>query len=125
MTAAPLPWRRLGAIAVALGYLVLMLLQGGWSTREQFVAFEAAGLLDEEPTAVQAIALRAADAALELRRDTAGWAIADRVVADDRNAAIEEALRYLHAVRPIRRLAAHELEPATAYGLDPRHLDWS
>lgn len=116
-----------GLLALAaLAYLLTMLSRGGPPPREQFVAYEAAGVLRAAPPEVATLVMELDGRRHVLRRVEDGWQddVAG-VLATPIVARLEAALDYLHAVRPVRELAAAEQGAAADYGLaSPRlHLE--
>ncbi|MFO1161955.1 MAG: hypothetical protein U1E60_24165 [Reyranellaceae bacterium] len=96
---------------LALGYLVAMVVTGAQPVQRQLVKFEAKGVLQLEPEAVQRIALgRGGQHVVLVRRREGGWAIeGGGAVGADVATRLETAIKFLNRSGPVREIAAQEL----------------
>lgn len=112
--------------AAALAYLVLMVVTGALPRNGQFVAFEAAGVLAEPPEAVTRIRLAAGERTIEFLRRDGHWHPADGTtdLTPTLSAALDRAVEFMHAAKPVRVLAAHAAaaSPLPDFGLAPPRL---
>ncbi|MFO1083251.1 MAG: hypothetical protein U1E21_01700 [Reyranellaceae bacterium] len=113
----------LPALAVlALAYLAAMVVTGAQPVQRQLVKFEAKGVLQLEPEAVQRIALgRGGQQVVLVRRREGGWAIEGGVAIEGAAAArLETAVKFLHRSGPVREITAEELSGVDTrpFGLD-------
>ena len=67
--------RRLALPLLALAYLVAMVVTGAQPVQRQLVKFEAKGVLQIEPEAVQKVTLGRGDRQLVLTRSGDGWTL--------------------------------------------------
>ena len=112
--------RRLAApllAALALAYLVAMVVTGAQPVHRQLVKFEAKGVLQIEPEAVENVTLGGGGRRVVLtRRGEAGWsAEAGDAVAAVAATHLDTAIKMLHRSGPVREIAAEELS-----GIDTR-----
>lgn len=107
----------------ALAYLVLMVITGARPRQAQFVAFEAAGVLAQQPDEIGSVRLVAAEQAWELTRRGRDWVVMDAVLPPAAAQQLALALKILHTARPVRVLREAGLDARAAdYGLDhPTH----
>ena len=102
---------------LALAYLVAMVVTGAQPVQRQLVKFEAKGVLQIEPQAVQRITLgRGGRQVVLARRGEGGWALepgaaVDLVVATH----LDTAVKMLHRSPPVREIASEDLS-----GVDTR-----
>ncbi len=110
-------------VLCALAYLVIMVITGARPRQAQFVAFEAAGVLAQQPGAIGSVRLVAAGQAWELTRRGRDWVVMDAVLPAAAAQQLELALKILHTARPVRVLREPGLDSRAAdYGLDqPTH----
>lgn len=108
-----------GLAAGAMVFLLIMLGTGTRPGQGQFVAFEEAGILEAPPSMVQAVVLADAHAQWRVERSAEGWRIADERLSRDLATRLTLAMKFLHAVRPVRELKGSEVDVhASEYGLD-------
>lgn len=103
--------------ALAIAYLVVMYMHGARPTREQFIAFEAAGIMAESPAQVREVGIEADGRAwLIERRDETWWLGGTRLPAASASQ-LSLAVKFLHTARPVREVGndADDVDPA--YGL--------
>jgi len=108
----------------ALAYLLVMYLVGAPPRQQQFVAFEAAGVLAVTPEHVRAVILESGARRYTLRRSAGGWTDGENSLDANLRAELERGLKYLHTARPVRdieqpALAGTAREP---FGLAPPWL---
>jgi hypothetical protein len=96
---------------LALAYLAAMVVTGAQPVQRQLVKFEAKGVLQLEPEAVQRIALgRGGQQVMLLRKRDGGWAIEGGGAVEGAAATrLETAVKFLHRSGPVREIAAQEL----------------
>lgn len=113
------PWFPHLLAALSLVYLVVMLVTGARPQQGQFVPYEAAGILRQNPRHVSAVEIRADEARYRLVRAGRGWRLGDRALSPAAAETLELALKLLHATRPVRLLRGPEIDLRDAqYGLD-------
>jgi hypothetical protein len=123
MVATAVNWRRL-LPAAALAYLALMYSVGSPPRQQQFVAFEAAGVMALTPEHVRAVVLESGAQRYALRRSAGGWTSGRNLLDARARAELERGLKYLHTARPVRDIGQPELEGAARepFGLAPPWL---
>jgi hypothetical protein len=107
---------------LALAYLVAMVVTGAQPVHRQLVKFEAKGVLQTEPQAVQRITLGGGGRQVVLARSgEGGWALepggaVERVVAMH----LDTAVKMLHRSAPVRQIAPDDLSgvDTRSFGLD-------
>ncbi len=108
--------------ALAVGYLVVMVVSGALPVRRQLVAFEAKGVLTAQPERIRRIELgRGPDNVVLLRRGEESWATAGGAELNgEAGKRISAAVRMMHNSGPARVIPPGELEAAApaAFGLD-------
>jgi hypothetical protein len=102
--------------AAAVAFLGIMLASGGRGEREQFVAYEAAGVMQAPPAAVQSVALQSPTGNWALTRTAQGWVRGEALLTTDLTARLTTALQYLHVTRPIRVLPLDQAGAMSEYG---------
>ena len=97
--------------AMALAYLIAMVLTGAQPKQRQAVTFEAKGVLRLEPEGVNKIMLSRTGRQIELVRGAdGGWMLArEHKVAPTAATRLETALKMLHRSAPVREMAAEDL----------------
>ena len=101
---------------LALAYLVAMVATGAQPVQRQLVKFEAKGVLQIEPEAVQKITLGRGDRQLMLARSGDGWALDPGGAVEGAAAThLDTAIKMLHRSPPVREIAPEELS-----GVDTR-----
>ena len=101
---------------LALAYLAAMVVTGAQPVQRQLVKFEAKGVLQIEPEAVQRITLGRGDRQLVLARSGDGWALDPGGAVEGAAAThLDTAVKMLHRSPPVREIAAEELS-----GVDTR-----
>jgi len=97
--------------ALALAYLIAMVLTGAQPKQRQAVTFEAKGVLRLEPEGVNKIMLGRPGRQIELVRGAdGGWALTrEQKVAPAAAARLDTALKMLHRSAPVREMAAEDL----------------
>lgn len=106
---------------LALAWLVAMVVTGAQPVQRQLVKFEAKGVLQIEPEAVQKVTLARADRQLVLARRGEGWALEPGGAVDGAAAThLDTAVKMLHRSAPVREIAAEELSGVDTrpFGLD-------
>ena len=94
---------------LATGYLLVMLITGARPTREQFVAFEAAGVMTQTPDHVRAVELRDGARVWQIGRRGEAWVLDDAVLAPAAAERLSLAVKFLHTARPVRSLEAADI----------------
>jgi len=95
---------------VALAYLAAMVVTGAQPVQRQLVKFEAKGVLQVEPEAVQKVALGRGGQQLVLVRSGSGWALEPGGAVEGAAAThLDTAVKMLHRSPPVREIAAAEL----------------
>jgi hypothetical protein len=117
MSAIPLRRLALPLLAVlALAYLAAMVVTGAQPVQRQLVKFEAKGVLQIEPEAVQKVTLGRGDGQVALVRHGDGWALDPGGAVEGAAAThLDTAIKMLHRSPPVREIAAEELS-----GVDTR-----
>ena len=97
--------------ALALAFLVVMVVNGAQPKQRQRVAFEAKGVLRLEPEGVGKIVLGRAGQQRELlRRANGGWVLTgEAALAPAVATHLDTALKMLHRSAPVREMAAADL----------------
>jgi hypothetical protein len=113
------PWRLVMPLLamLALAYLVAMVMIGAQPVQRQLVKFEAKGVLQIEPEAVQRITLsRGGQQVVLARRSEGGWAQEPGSAVDAAVAThLDTAAKMLHRSAPVRAIPPEELS-----GVDTR-----
>lgn len=116
------PVRRIVApllAALALAYLVVMLVTGARPGQGQFVPFEAAGVLTSTPAQVTSVELVDGARRWQLVRVAQGWRLGETTLSAAAMRELELGLKVLHASRPVRELRGAQIDAhAAEYGLD-------
>ena len=96
---------------LALAYLVAMVVTGAQPVQRQLVKFEAKGVLQIEPEAVQKITLGRGGRQVVLRaRRRRGWALEPGGAVEGAAAThLDTAVKMLHRSAPVREIAPEEL----------------
>lgn len=103
----------------ALVFLLVMVFTGARPRQQQFVAFEAAGVLEVPPAEVRALEVAHGGRRWRLTRTDGEWRVDGAPLAAAARAQLELALKVLHASRPVRVLrAAADAARLAEYGLD-------
>ena len=115
-------WNVLATMAFA--NVLAMTLGGGQMQQAQFVAFEAKGLLAEDPAAVSAVVLGNGQSTVTLQRGATGWTRDGKALAPPLLARVEMAVKFLHTAEPVRRMtgAAMAATPDSNLGFDAQAL---
>ncbi len=100
-------WNVLATIAFA--YVLVMALGGGQMKQAQFVAFEAKGLLAEDPAGVSAVSLGNGQATVTLARGATGWTRDGKALAAALLPRVEMAVKFLHTAEPVRRMTGADM----------------
>lgn len=102
---------------LAIAYLVVMYVHGARPTSEQFIAFEAAGIMAESPAQVREVSLEADGRAWLIERRDETWWLADTPLPAASASQLSLAVKFLHTARPVREVGddADDVDPA--YGL--------
>ena len=107
---------------LALAYLVAMVVTGAQPVHRQLVKFEAKGVLQIEPEAVQRIALGRVGLQIVLKRSgEGGWALESGGAVEGAAAThLDTAVKMLHRSAPVRAIAPDELSGVDTrpFGLD-------
>lgn len=96
---------------LALGYLVAMVVTGAQPVQRQLVKFEAKGVLQLEPEAVQRITLgRGGQQVALVRKREGGWALESGGAVEGAAAThLDTAVKMLNRSGPVREIPAQEL----------------
>ena len=101
---------------LALAYLVAMVVTGAQPVQRQLVKFEAKGVLQIEPEAVQKVTLGRGDRQLVLTRSGDGWTLEPGGAVEGAAAThLNTAVKMLQRSPPVREIGAEELS-----GVDTR-----
>ena len=106
---------------LALAYLVAMVVTGAQPVQRQLVKFEAKGVLQTDPEAVQKVTLGRRERQLVLVSRGNGWALESGGAVEGAAANhLDTAVKMLHRSPPVRELAAEELSGVDTrpFGLD-------
>lgn len=106
---------------LALAYLVAMVVTGAQPVQRQLVKFEAKGVLQIEPEAVQKITLGRGERQLVLVRSGNGWALEPGGAVEGAAAThLDTAVKMLQRSPPVREITAEELSGVDTrpFGLD-------
>lgn len=106
---------------LALAYLVVMVVTGAQPVQRQLVKFEAKGVLQVEPEAVQKVTLGRGDRQLVLVRSGNGWTLEPGGTVEGAAAThLDTAVKMMHRSPPVREIAAEELSGVDTrpFGLD-------
>jgi hypothetical protein len=121
--------RRFGmpvAGAVALAYLVIMLVTGALPERRQLVQSEAHGVLRLAPESITRVTVVADAPPAVFVRQSNGWLREGSAAAVDAELAeiIERAVKFMHTANPVRALAREEIADAglAEFGLEHPRL---
>jgi hypothetical protein len=108
--------------ALALAFLLAMVVNGAQPKQRQLVKFEAKGVLRLEPEAVRRITLKRGGRQAELRRGAEGtWTLEPGGALEPAVAThLETAVKMLHRSAPVREIAPEELAGVDmrAFGLE-------
>jgi hypothetical protein len=107
---------------VALLYLVVMWLSGARPGREQFVAFEAAGVMRAAPADVRRVEIRRATSSWRVDRSGDAWTLDAQPLPDAAAGHLALATKFLHTARPVRELAGVDAHD-DAFGLERPTLE--
>ena len=122
MSAVPLRRLTLPLLALlALAYLAAMVVTGAQPVHRQLVKFEAKGVLQIEPEAVQKITLGRGERQLVLVRSGDGWTLGSSGTVEGAVAThLDTAVKMLHRSPPVREITAGELSGVDTrpFGLD-------
>ncbi len=96
---------------LALGWLVAMVVTGAQPVQRQLVKFEAKGVLQLEPEAVQRVTLgRGGQQVMLVRKREGGWALEGGGAVEGAAAThLDTAVKMLNRSGPVREIAAQEL----------------
>jgi hypothetical protein len=98
------------AAALALAYLVIMLVTGALPERRHFVEFEANGVLQLAPESITRVTAVADGAPAVFAREAEGWAREGGAAVDAGLAeTIERAVKFMHTAAPVRALVPEEI----------------
>jgi hypothetical protein len=103
--------------ALAIAYLVVMYTQGARPTREQFIAFEAAGIMAESPAQVREVGIEADGRAWLIERRDETWWLAGTQLPAASASQLSLAVKFLHTARPVREVGDDADDADLAYGL--------
>ena len=95
-----------GLALLAVVYLVVMVTSGEQMRQAQFVAFEAKGLLAQDPSTVHALQLQSGGRSVELKRAGNGWQQDGKPVAEVLAPRVALAVKFLHTAEPVRVIEA-------------------
>jgi hypothetical protein len=112
--------------AVALAYLVIMLVTGALPGRRQLVQSEALGVLRLAPESIRRVTVGADAAPAVFVRQADGWVREGSAAAVDAELAqiIERAVKFMHTANPVRALGRDEIADAglAEFGLEHPRL---
>lgn len=104
------------AVAAALCWLLYLAFSGQAMQQGQFVAFEAAGLMNGPPDGVGEVTLvRSALRRVLARQAATGWTLDGRSVAPALMPRLALALKFLHTARPLRQLGQLDEDPGYGF----------
>jgi hypothetical protein len=129
VAAALIGRRRPLAVLIALGalaFIAVMAITGGRRESQQFVRFQAAGLMAQAPDDVERVDLERDGRSMTLRRSAArAWTYepAGRPLPAALATHVEMSLRFMHVAEPVRVIARGEWDSAALidFGLAPAH----
>ena len=112
--------------AVALAYLVAMVVTGALPENRQVVTFEAAGVLTQTPEMITRVKLDSKAGSYVFERRDSGWANAQGKRALDENASklLDRALKIMHNSKPVRVLGHDDVAGTSPseFGLEKPQL---
>src|SRR5262249_16628873 len=96
--------------ALAIGFLIVMILSGHVRESGQFVRFVAAGVLAETPTDVDRVELTTGDRRWVFTRSAEGWRLGpdSRTVPRSLATHLDDSVKFMHVSAPIRVLQRTE-----------------
>ena len=112
--------------ALALTYLVIMLVTGALPERRQLVEFEADGVLRVAPERITRVTVIADGSSTAFVRQTTGWTIEGSATATEAPLAqsLDRAVKFMHTANPVRVLEPEDLADTgpAEFGLDRPRL---
>lgn len=102
---------------LAIAYLVVMYLHGARPTSEQFIAFEAAGIMAESPAQVREVGIEVDGCAWRIERRDDTWWLAGTRLPEASASQLSLAVKFLHTARPVRAMGDDADDADPAYGL--------
>jgi hypothetical protein len=114
-----------GAAAVALAYLVAMVVAGALPQQKQLVKFEARGLMKPAPESIDRVAIEVGPRSAVLARQGDGWVVEGGApVAPGLAGRVSMAVQFMNTSGPLRTMDAPELTGSNLreFGLDPPRL---
>ncbi|HWA11486.1 MAG TPA: hypothetical protein VHA15_00190 [Burkholderiales bacterium] len=114
-----------GAAALALAYLVAMVIAGALPQQKQLVKFEARGLMKPAPESIDRVTIEVGSRSAALKRQGEGWNVEGGVpVPADLARRVSMAVQFMNTSGPLRTMDAPELTGSNLrdFGLDPPRL---
>lgn len=102
--------------ALAIAYLVVMYVHGARPTSEQFIAFEAAGIMAESPAQVREVGIEVDGRAWRIERRDETWWLAGTPLPRANADRLSLAVKFLHTARPVREVG-DDADADPAFGL--------
>ena len=115
--------RALGPVAavLALGVLGTMVISGHLPENKQLVKFAPAGVMAEEPAAIDAVEVRTAAGRWRFVRGADGWRDGARALPAALGTHLDASIKFMHVSAPVRVMEPSEWTPVglREFGLDP------
>ena len=122
-------WRRRGSVALAalaIGYLVMMVISGALPEQRQRVAFEAKGVMTQAPESIRRVDLQVKNETLRFERTDSGWhrlgsaPNGDRALPKGTASSLDLAVRFMHTADPVRTFEPQDLQQSSTadFGLE-------
>ncbi len=110
------------AAAIALGYLITMVVTGALPENRQIAEFQAEGLLEQAPESITRVAVAVKDASHVFVRRGSDWITESGAgpVSAEIATALDRALKIMHNAKPVRVLTGDDLTGASPaeFGFD-------
>jgi hypothetical protein len=109
------------AALLALGVLAAMVVSGHLPENKQFVKFSPAGVMTEEPAAIDAVEVRTAAGRRRFVRGPDGWRDGARPLPAALATHLDASIKFMHVSAPVRVMEPSEWTPVglREFGLDP------
>jgi len=118
-------WAGIGAV-MALGYLLVMAASGGLQHSKMLVEYEANGVLEMAPEAVNRATVTIKGRSAAFTRKDGGWVRDDGAQAVNAPLAktLDRAVKFMHTSNPVREFKAEEIAdtPLADFGLENPQL---
>ncbi|MFT4585651.1 MAG: hypothetical protein ACI915_005622 [Gammaproteobacteria bacterium] len=117
------PVARISGSALAIAYLLVMFASGAPPTYENRIDSSALGVLIEEPDQIVAVEITSGDSRDVYTSRQELWfdASTQEPLSEEKAAALQDALKFMHTAEPVRVIAPEKLATldGAAYGLKP------